>query len=205
MIERASKDPEINIDKLQRLLDMRAQEYARIAILHYSEAMTACQAAMEAIRTDCANSQTRSRYASLAALDAAARPIYTRHGFSLSYDTEDCPKSDHVRVVCQVRHAGGHAETPHIDMPADGKGKGAKGGDVMTRTHATGSAISYGRRYLLGMVFNLCVEKDDDGNAAGRTQRRPTPQAARPTQGKHADGQDNRFYHSLDAHLNGPN
>jgi hypothetical protein len=39
MIERASKDPEINIDKLQRLLDMRAQEYARIAILHYSEAM----------------------------------------------------------------------------------------------------------------------------------------------------------------------
>jgi hypothetical protein len=29
MIERASKNPEINLDKLQRLLDMRAQEYAQ--------------------------------------------------------------------------------------------------------------------------------------------------------------------------------
>ncbi len=50
-------------------------------------------------------------------------------------------------------------------MPADGKG--AKGGDVMTKTHATGSAVSYGRRYLMGMIFNLAViSRDDDGNAA---------------------------------------
>ncbi len=50
-------------------------------------------------------------------------------------------------------------------MPSDGKG--AKGGDVMTKTHATGSAVQYGRRYLLGMIFNITVSKDDDGNAAG--------------------------------------
>ena len=52
-------------------------------------------------------------------------------------------------------------------MPADGKG--AQGRDVMTRTHATGSAVSYGRRYLLLMIFNIAVGgEDDDGNAAGR-------------------------------------
>jgi hypothetical protein len=51
-------------------------------------------------------------------------------------------------------------------MPADGKG--ARGGDVMTKTHATGSAASYGMRYLLKMIFNIAVaEADDDGNAAG--------------------------------------
>jgi hypothetical protein len=50
-------------------------------------------------------------------------------------------------------------------MPADGKG--AKGGDVMTKTHATGSAIQYGMRYLLKMIFNIAVGDDDDGNAAG--------------------------------------
>jgi hypothetical protein len=48
-------------------------------------------------------------------------------------------------------------------MPADGKG--AKGGDVMTKTHATGAALTYGRRYALLMAFNLVVgEPDNDGN-----------------------------------------
>ena len=62
---------------------------------------------------------------------------------------------------------GGYTRRYHIDMPADGKG--AKGGDVMTRTHATGSAVSYGKRYLLIMIFNLTMggEYEDDGNAAG--------------------------------------
>jgi len=50
-------------------------------------------------------------------------------------------------------------------MPADGKG--AKGGDVMTKTHAAGSAMSYGMRYLLKMIFNVAIgENDDDGNGA---------------------------------------
>lgn len=178
MIERASKDPKINIDKLQRLLDMRQQEYARIAVVRYHEAMTACQAEMEPIRADCANDQTRSRYASLAAVIAVTRPIYTKHGFWLNFDTADSPKPDHVRVVCKVGHQGGHTEVHHIDMPVDGKG--ARGGDVMTKTHAMGSGVTYGRRYLYGMVFDLAVERDDDGNAAGR--RRAAPPARPPVE-----------------------
>ena len=46
-------------------------------------------------------------------------------------------------------------------------GKGAKGGDVMTKTHAFGSGTSYGMRYLLKMIFNVAIgEEDDDGNSA---------------------------------------
>ena len=52
-------------------------------------------------------------------------------------------------------------------MPSDGKG--AKGGDVMTKTHATGAAMSYGMRYLLKFIFNVAVGEDDtDGNGAQR-------------------------------------
>jgi hypothetical protein len=47
----------------------------------------------------------------------------------------------------------------------------------MTTTHAMASAISYARRYLLSMVFSLCVEKDDDGNAAGRVHHKPANDA----------------------------
>jgi hypothetical protein len=116
------------------------------------------------------NHQTKSKYASYADLDRAVRPIYSDHGFSLSFDSGDNAPADCVRVVCKVAHRGGHREIHHLDMPADGKG--AKGGDVMTKTHATGAAITYGKRYLLGMIFNLAVGEDDDGNSAGGKARR---------------------------------
>ena len=41
-------------------------------------------------------------------------------------------------------------------------------GDVMTKIHATGSAFTYGQRYLLKLIFNVAVgDDDDDGNKAG--------------------------------------
>jgi ERF superfamily len=194
MIERAAKDPAVDIAKLERMLELRSQEHARLAAQKYRESMSACQAAMQAIRTDAINTHAgNAKYATLAAVDAVARPIYTAHGFALSFDTDDCAKENHVRVVCRVHHAAGHAEHFHIDMPCDGKG--AKGNAVMTMTHAVASAISYARRYLLSMVFSLCIERDDDGNAAGRRQEpAPARQPPRPAPGKRADGQDNRFY-----------
>jgi hypothetical protein len=54
---------------------------------------------------------------------------------------------------------------------------------VMTRTHATGSAYSYGKRYLLSGIFNLAVDDDDDGNGGRRAAppiRRDLPQIQRP-------------------------
>lgn len=165
IIERAARDPNVDIDKMERLIKMQEEVRARQAELEFDEAMSAAQEEMQPVRADANNTQTKSKYATFAALDAAIRPIYTKHGFSVSYSTDDSPLDGHVRVVAKVAR-GGHRERPHIDMPADGKG--AKGGDVMTKTHATGSAIQYGRRYLLGMIFNIAVSRDDDGNAASK-------------------------------------
>lgn len=165
IIERAARDPGVDIDKLERLIAMQERVQSKQAELEFDNAMAAAQAEMQPVRVDSNNPQTRSKYASYAALDNAIRPIYARHGFSLSFDTSDGASDGDVRIVCKVAHRGGHRERPRIDMPADGKG--AKGGDVMTRTHAMGSAVSYGKRYLLGMIFNLATTKDDDGNAAG--------------------------------------
>src|SRR6266404_3460594 len=165
MIERAARDPSIDIDKLDRLLLMRERENARVAEQTFNAAMAAAQAEMEPIRFDSSNDQTRSRYASYAALDRAVRPIYTKHGFALSFNTADAALPEQARIVCDACHVGGHTRRYHVDMPVDGKG--ARGGDVMTKTHAMGSGISYGMRYLLRMIFNLAIDQDDDGNAAG--------------------------------------
>jgi hypothetical protein len=165
VIARAASDPAVDVDKMKQLLDVHERMTATAAKLEYDRAMSAAQAAMRPIATDANNPSTKSKYASYFALDNAIRPYYTKHGFALSFDTAPGAGQDMIRVVCKVSHVSGHREFPQLDMPADGKG--AKGGDVMTRTHASGSAITYGRRYLLQMVFNLAVGGDDDGNAAG--------------------------------------
>ena len=167
MIERAARDPSVDITKLQQLMEMRERIANRQAEADFDSSLTGAQSAMGRVRTDSNNPQTKSRYASYGALDAAMRPVYTSHGFALSFNTEN-PAPDVVRVLCRVSHKGGHSRTYQIDMPADGKG--AKGGDVMTKTHATGSAVSYGMRYLLKMIFNVAVsDRDDDGNGASDT------------------------------------
>jgi hypothetical protein len=69
-------------------------------------------------------------------------------------------------LIVGILSLGGYSREYPLEMPADGKG--AKGGGVMSRTHATGSAITYGKRYLKNMIFDLRFkEKDDDGNKAG--------------------------------------
>src|SRR5260370_26058394 len=71
MIERAARDPSIDVDKLDRLLQMRERENARLAKLAFNAALAEAQTEMQPVRADCQNDQTRSRYASHAALDNA--------------------------------------------------------------------------------------------------------------------------------------
>lgn len=177
MFERLAKDPSVDVAKLEKLMELSERARAQQAKGAYAIAMAEAQAEIRPIAADANNPQTRSKYASYAALDRALRPVYTRHGFALSFGTGDTAKPEHVRVTCEVSHIGGHTSERHIDMPADGKG--AKGGDVMTKTHATGSAASYGMRYLLKMIFNVAVgEDDDDGNSAADVGPRITDDQA---------------------------
>lgn len=165
IISRAASDPAVDIDKMDRLLQMREREEKRVAEGEFNAAMTEAQTEMGRIKTNRDNSQTKSRYADYASLDRALRPLYTKHGFALSFTTAEGAPADYVRVQCLVSR-GAYTRTYSVDMPADGKG--AKGGDVMTKTHATGAAMTYGMRYLLKMIFNVAIGEDDtDGNDPG--------------------------------------
>lgn len=176
VIERAALNPEVDVDKMERLWLMKEKIDAKQFEIAFNVAMSKAQADMGRISADKQNNQTRSEYASYSAIDRALRPIYTANGFAISFDTGESPLPLHVRILCHVSHISGHSREYHVDMPADGKG--AKGGDVMTKTHATGSAMSYGMRYLLKMIFNVAIgEDDDDGNKAGEIQRITTDQA----------------------------
>lgn len=152
------------IEVIERLKAIYDQEREKAQEQEFNAAMNRVQANLVRIAPDLNNSHTSSKYASYAAIDKVLRPIYSAEGFSVSFNTEEAKLPDYVKVVCFVSHSGGYTRKYQVEMPADGKG--AKGNDVMTKTHATGSAMSYGKRYLAGFVWNLAIGLDDDGNAA---------------------------------------
>lgn len=155
-----------SIDTIERLAKLQREMVEYAAMVEFNEALHRAQQKMRPISADATNPQTKSKYASYSRLDKALRPIYSTEGFALSFNTADSPLPDHIRVLCEVTR-GGYSKIYQIDMPADGKG--AKGGDVMTKTHAAGAAISYGMRYLLKMIFNVAVGEDDtDGNGPAK-------------------------------------
>jgi hypothetical protein len=159
-------DKGAGIDAIERLAKLKCELDDRKAQTEFNAAMNRCQSEIGTVKNDKDNKQTSSRYATYAALDRAIRPIYTKHGFSVSYSTAECPLPDHIRMIAYVS-LGGYTRQYQTDEACDGKGP--KGNDVMTKTHAKGSAHMYGKRNLLRDIFNLVTgdEVDDDGNAAG--------------------------------------
>ncbi len=163
LIERIATDPSLPIERLERLLDMQERISAKQAETDFAVSMSAAQSEMAPITTDEKNTHTGSKYATYAQLDRALRPIYTKHGFALSFDEAESPKAGHIRVICHVSHRGGHTRVYHRDMPV--VTTGIAGNAMMTETHGNASAQSYAMRYLLKGVFNVAIaEDDDDGN-----------------------------------------
>lgn len=176
IVTRAMSDPSVDMDKLERLCALMEKATERDKEAEFNAALRKAQSQMGRISADATNPQTKSKYATYAKLDSVLRPIYTSEGFSLSFNTEPSPLADHVRVLAYVSHSAGHTRKYTVDMPNDGMG--AKGGAVMTKTHAAGAAMSYGSRYLLKMVFNVAVGEDDkDGNAPQSERQQTIPDA----------------------------
>lgn len=163
-VMRAAENPNVDPDKLERLYAIAKDARDYQARQEYGEAMAAVQSELPKIVRDRTNNQTNSSYATLDNIIRQISPVYTKHGFSLTFGTEDSPVENCVRIVCKVMHRGGHSEEVRYDQPIDDAG--IRGEKNKTPTHARGSAITYGRRYLTLMVFNINTGFDDDGNAA---------------------------------------
>src|SRR5262249_17001802 len=85
-ITRIASSPDVRIDLLTLLMDRQERAEAEQSKRQFFEAMNRAQADIQPVVRDTENTQTRSLYAKLETVDANIRPIYTRHGFSLSFD-----------------------------------------------------------------------------------------------------------------------
>jgi hypothetical protein len=138
------------------------------SIAKIAEALAAAQAEISAARMDAKNPHFNMKYASLAAVLEAAKPL-TAHGISILQSPRVLPSegqaAPRVEVTTTLLHASGEwvstalALRPRADDP-----------------QAVGSAITYARRYGLSALAGIAAEEDDDANSAtGRTSKEEPP------------------------------
>jgi hypothetical protein len=146
-------------DALKRLMDLAETFKAKRAEEEFNRDKNACESAMPCVVRDKENTFTKKRYATLENVNTSIKPVYARHGFGLTFGTDQSPLAAHVRVICDVSHVGGHTRRYFLDVPLDAEGM--KGGSNKSATQAMGSTLSYGRRYLTLMIFNVTVADED--------------------------------------------
>jgi len=143
------------IEVIKELRAMQMFDAAKKAEREFNDAMEAAQNEISEVIPDADNKQTQQKYATFKALNNAIRPVYLRHGFSLSFNGAPSPVTDEMYVLCKVSHRGGHSEQYMVPMSTDNKGP--QGGGVMSKQQARAAAASYGRSTLLKMIFNLAI------------------------------------------------
>lgn len=176
MIERVVCDPAASTEKLEKMLELRErmedrarQEDEREYKRKYNHAMAECQKELVVISKMTTNKYIGTTYADLAAIARDADPIIHKHGFSISFQPDGTNDKGELVLRWTIAHSGGHMETGTAAFPMDASG--TQGKTNKTPIQALGSTITYGRRYLKLMLFDIATGEDNDGNAI---QERPT-------------------------------
>lgn len=179
-----------DLDKLEKLLTLQERWDANEAKKAFNSCMVEVHKNIPMIGKSLKNEQTHSKYASLDNIIFETKAIYTEQGFSISFHEGVTEKPEHIRVCADVTHRLGHKEPYFYDVPMDGKG--LKGNANMTPIHAKASSTSYGRRYLMCMIWNIPTGDDNDGNngsAAPRKQPASMPKEREDTRKNAAEGE----------------
>lgn len=156
VIERAALNPDVDIDKMERLLQMQERIIARNAEAAYNEALAAMQPNLPEVEQHGFNDHTKKHYARWEDIHEAIAPVLATHGFALTFRTAEV--NGKVTVTAILRHKEGHKDETSLPLPTDtGAGRNA--------VQAVGSSLSYGKRYTACALLNIRSRGDDDDGA----------------------------------------
>lgn len=171
MLLRMAVDKNLDIDKLQRLIEMRNAEQARVAKMQFNRAMARFHAECPPIPRRTENNQfmvTRNgkrvprMYASLEDIAKTIGPVLASNGLTYRW-TDLTIDGDNASTSCVVTHELGHSESSTSRGPWVSKAGASE-------LQKVGIAQTYLQRYSLVSVLGLTsVDDDNDGNepAAG--------------------------------------
>ncbi len=155
IISRAAADPACDLDKMERLLDMKE----RIDKDENSRQFNADMASMQIEMPSVAERGTghNIKYATFEDINDVAKPIMSKYGFAVSFKVVETDRG--VRVTGLLLHRSGHREETEMTFPSDTSGS-------KNAVQALGSSISYAKRYIMCAMLNITTRGEDDNGFA---------------------------------------
>lgn len=168
VISRAAADPNTDVDKLERLLQMYERISDRDAKAAYASALAEMQPKLPVITErgkiivpgKDGKKGHETPYALWEDINEAIRPALSEHGFALSFRT-GVTAENKITVTGILSHRDGHQEETTMVLPHDSSGS-------KNAVQAVGSSTSYGKRYTAMALLNITSRgEDDDGQKGG--------------------------------------
>ena len=163
LIERLAKDTTVDLDRVERLIALRAR-------MMYAAALADMQVELPEIQkhgritipgqNKAGEANKPIQYALWEDINEGIKPILAKHGFAISFRTGQAPDGK-LTVTGILSHAGGHQEETTMTLPYDSTGS-------KNTVQSIGSSTSYGKRYTAAALLNLTARgEDDDGKTGG--------------------------------------
>lgn len=171
MIERVCTDPNADISKLEKMLDMQERILNRNAEQAFAADFAAMQCELPRIarngkieiKKDGRIIQSTA-FAKLEDINDGIRPTLQKYGFGVSFSVDQGQGG--ITVTAKLLHRLGHSEKTSITLPIDSSG-------TKNSVQGNGSTISYGKRYSICALLNISTGDDTDGNIPPVNQSKP--------------------------------
>ena len=162
-----AQNPDFDVDKLGKLIDLQNAEMQRQAKVAFSTNFAKLQAEIPTIVED--KSGNGSSYATLETIVDVTRPILNKYGFSVTFDVKTTMQNTPTKVgdnfiflgfatvKAVLIHELGHSIDTETCIPFD-----FSGSKKANTAQAQGSAISYGKRYAYCSLLNITTRNCDD-------------------------------------------
>ncbi len=163
IIERAAKDPSVDVDKMERLLGMAERMQDRDAKQQYARAFAEMQKEIPVVKASKAvpnnDGGVRYKFAPYEEIMEQVRPIAARHGFSIAFSQRI--DANRVVAICTLTHSAGHSHPNEFSVRI------GSGPPKASEAQADGAASTYAKRFALCGALNITIEADSDANAIG--------------------------------------
>jgi len=163
VIERVAMNPDVDVVKMEKLLDMQERILDRQTRQEFDMAMSKMQPKLPVITKagvimNKDEKTVRSTYAKFEDINKKVKPILSKYGFSMTFGVTQ--ENNEITVTANLAHKAGHRESTQMTLPPDGGG--GKSGP-----QAIASSVSYAKRYTMSALLNLIFDDEDDDCQSG--------------------------------------
>lgn len=156
MIERICMDPQADMAKLERMLELKERHEAQQAKAAFAEAFARASSVFPTIPLN-GKGHNQKPYATLKDITRLTRPVLAENGLALTFSID---VGEEVIVTAELMHEGGHSKTTSIALPRETSGS-------KNAVQAVGSSQTYGQRYTAQAILGLSLGDDTEDDGAG--------------------------------------